>query len=146
MGLLRGHGTQAGGSSECGTGGSSSTDGCQIVEGDKIPMTSQWPETTVHMPTGSTRTIEFTAIEGDWVMHCHMLHYVMTQMGHEFGNVIGIDTAGLNEKINNLVPGYMAMGQDGMGDMGAMGTGTDVAIESAGITLVKGDLRSIVSA
>jgi Cu+-exporting ATPase len=28
----------------------------------------------------------------------------------------------------------------------AMGTGTDVAIESAGITLVRGDLRSIVQA
>jgi Cu+-exporting ATPase len=28
----------------------------------------------------------------------------------------------------------------------AMGTGTDVAIESAGITLVKGDLRAIVRA
>jgi Cu+-exporting ATPase len=28
----------------------------------------------------------------------------------------------------------------------AMGTGTDVAIESAGVTLVKGDLRAIVKA
>ncbi len=28
----------------------------------------------------------------------------------------------------------------------AMGTGTDVAIESAGVTLVKGDLRGIVRA
>jgi len=28
----------------------------------------------------------------------------------------------------------------------AMGTGTDVAIESAGITLVKGDLRALVKA
>ncbi len=33
------------------------------------------------------------------------------------------------------------------GDVGiAMGTGADVAIESAGVTLVKGDLRGIVRA
>lgn len=92
------------------------------TDGGEIPEAGQWPETTVHMPTGSTRTIEFVANNpGDWVMHCHMLHHVMTQMGHDFGNIIGIDTEGLNEKINNLVPGYMVMGQDGMGDMGAMG-------------------------
>lgn len=40
---------------------------------------------------------------------------------HTFGNLIGIDTAGLNQKIRKLVPGYMVMGQDGMGDMGDMG-------------------------
>ena len=54
-------------------------------------------------------------------MHCHMLHHVMTQMGHQFGNMIGIKTDGLSEKIRKLVPGYMAMGQDGMADMGEMG-------------------------
>lgn len=92
------------------------------TDGGEIPEAGQWPETTVHMPTGSTRTVEFVAnAPGDWVMHCHMLHHVMTQMGHEFGNVIGINTEGLNQKIRKLIPGYMVMGQDGMGDMGDMG-------------------------
>ena len=91
------------------------------TDGGEIPEAGQWPETTVIVPTGSTRTIEFTAIEGDWVMHCHMLHHVMNQMGHTFGNVIGINTEGLTQKIRKLVPGYMAMGQDGMAEMGEMG-------------------------
>jgi hypothetical protein len=91
------------------------------TDGGEIPEAGQWPETTVIVPTGSTRTIEFTAVEGDWVMHCHMLHHVMTQMGHKFGNVIGINTEGLNQKIRKLIPGYMVMGADGMGDMGDMG-------------------------
>lgn len=92
------------------------------TDGGEIPEAGQWPETTVHMPTGSTRTIEFVAdAPGDWVMHCHMLHHVMTQMGHDSGNLIGIDTEGLDKKIRKLVPGYMTMGQSGMGDMGDMG-------------------------
>ena len=91
------------------------------TDGGEIPASAQWPETTVIMPTGSTRTIEFIATEGDWVMHCHMLHHVMTQMGHTFGNVIGMDTEGVKQEIHKLVPGYMAMGQTGMGDMGDMG-------------------------
>ncbi len=92
------------------------------TDGGQIPVAGQWPETTVHMPTGSTRTVEFVADEpGDWVMHCHMLHHVMTQMGHKFGNVIGMNEDGLNKKIRKLVPGYMSMGTTGMGDMGDMG-------------------------
>ena len=92
------------------------------TDGGEIPESGQWSETTVHMPAGSTRTVEFVANEpGDWVMHCHMLHHVMTQMGHTFGNLIGINTDGLNKKMRKLVPGYMAMGQDGMGEMGDMG-------------------------
>ncbi|HTI71044.1 MAG TPA: copper oxidase [Candidatus Limnocylindria bacterium] len=92
------------------------------TDGGEIPEAGQWPETTVFVPTGSTRTIEWVAnAQGDWVIHCHMLHHVMTQMGHSFGNLIGINTDGLTKKIKKLVPGYMAMGADGMGDMGDMG-------------------------
>jgi hypothetical protein len=92
------------------------------TDGGEIPEAGQWPETTVHLPTGSTRTVEFIADEpGDWVLHCHMLHHVMTQMGHSFGNLIGVDTKGLNQKIGAQIPGYMVMGQNGMGDMGEMG-------------------------
>jgi len=45
----------------------------------------------------------------------------MTQMGHQFGNVIGMNTEGLGKEMNKLVPGYMSMGADGMGEMGDMG-------------------------
>ncbi len=91
------------------------------TDGGEIPEAGQWPETTVIVPTGSTRTIEFRAVEGDWVMHCHMLHHIMNQMGHQFGNVIGINTEGLNERIRKLIPNYMTMGEAGMGEMGEMG-------------------------
>ncbi len=92
------------------------------TDGGEVPPSAQSPEITVHVPTGSTRTIEFVANEpGDWVMHCHMLHHGMTQMGHKFGNLIGINTEGLSDKIRKLVPGYMTMGDTGMGEMGEMG-------------------------
>jgi FtsP/CotA-like multicopper oxidase with cupredoxin domain len=41
---------------------------------------------------GSTRVIEFVPEEpGDWAMHCHMTHHVMTQMGHG-SPMVGADT------------------------------------------------------
>jgi manganese oxidase len=90
--------------------------------GGEVPESARWPEVTVLVATGQTRTIEFTAdAAGDWPFHCHMSHHMMTQMGHQFGNFIGVNTQGLEEKIRKLVPGYMAMGMDGMSDMGDMG-------------------------
>lgn len=92
------------------------------TDGGEVPESARWPETTVLVAVGQTRTVEFNAdAPGDWPLHCHMSHHVMTQMGHHFGNVIGMDTDGLGRRIGKLVPGYMAMGQDGMGDMGSMG-------------------------
>jgi manganese oxidase len=96
----------------------------QITEtdGGPIPPGARWPETTVLVPTGSTRTVEFTAdAPGDWALHCHMTHHVMNQMGHALPNMIGVDPADLDARVRALVPGYMTMGQAGMHDMGDMG-------------------------
>ncbi|MGC1480047.1 MAG: copper oxidase [Chthoniobacterales bacterium] len=92
------------------------------TDGGPIPEAGQWPETTVLVPTGSTRTVEFIADNpGDWAMHCHMTHHVMNQMGHAIPNLIGVDPGGLDKQVRTFLPGYMTMGQDGMGDMGDMG-------------------------
>ncbi len=89
------------------------------TDGGVIPKSARRPETTVLVPTGSTRTIEFVAHNpGDWAMHCHMTHHVMTQMGHDVPNMIGVDPQALNRRISPLLPHYMTMGQDGMGEMG----------------------------
>ncbi|MDB6039624.1 MAG: multicopper oxidase protein [Verrucomicrobiales bacterium] len=90
--------------------------------GGEIAESAQLPEVTALTAAGTTRTIEFVAdAPGDWPMHCHMTHHVMNQMGHQFGNMIGVNTEGLTKNIRRFVPGYMTMGQEGMGDMGDMG-------------------------
>jgi manganese oxidase len=92
------------------------------TDGGRIPASAQWPETTVLVPVGSTRTIEFVANEpGDWAMHCHMTHHVMNQMGHNFPNMIGVKPTAIDRTVQPLLPEYMTMGQHGMGDMAEMG-------------------------
>lgn len=92
------------------------------TDGGQIPESAQWPETTVLVPVGSTRTVEFVADEpGDWAMHCHMTHHVMNQMGHKIPNLIGMNPSGLDEKLRQVLPEYMTMGHEGMGDMAEMG-------------------------
>ena len=88
------------------------------TDGGAIPRSAQWPETTVLVPVGSTRAVEFEAdAAGDWAMHCHMTHHLMNQMGHDFPNMIGVNTEGLEQDIRPLLPDYMTMGEDGMGEM-----------------------------
>ena len=92
------------------------------TDGGALPVSAQWPETTVLVAVGSTRDVEFVADEpGDWAMHCHMTHHVMNQMGHDLPNMIGVDTSKVGGRAGRLVPGYMPMGQHGMGDMAEMG-------------------------
>ena len=88
------------------------------TDGGQIPEAGQWPETTVLVPVGTTRDVEFIAANpGDWALHCHLSHHTMTAMAHDIANTIGVDQAGLDRKIQSLLPGYMAMGRDGMAEM-----------------------------
>jgi manganese oxidase len=92
------------------------------TDGGPIPESAREPHTTVLVPVGATRTIEFVADNpGDWALHCHMTHHVMNQMGHGLPNMIGVEPRGLDEKVRRLLPEYMTMGQTGMGDMTEMG-------------------------
>ena len=92
------------------------------TDGGQIPESARWPETSVLTPIGTTRTFDFVAdAPGDWALHCHMTHHVMNQMGHGIPNLVGIDPGDLDKKLRKVIPGYMTMGQTGMGDMGDMG-------------------------
>ncbi|OLF78303.1 copper oxidase [Maricaulis sp. W15] len=89
------------------------------TDGGVIPVSARHPDTTVLVPTGSTRTVEFIADNpGDWAMHCHMTHHVMNQMGHGIPNLTGVNARRIDRAVGALLPTYMTMGQDGMGEMG----------------------------
>jgi FtsP/CotA-like multicopper oxidase with cupredoxin domain len=91
------------------------------TDGGYVPESARYPETTVLVPVGSTRVIELVPTEpGDWAMHCHMTHHVMTQMGHGLPPTIGADTSTLDARMQRVLPGYMTMGTTGMGGMGDM--------------------------
>lgn len=95
----------------------------EVVEtdGGPVPRSARVPETTTFVPVGAVRVIEFVADEpGDWAMHCHMTHHIMNQMGHDIPNLIGAKVDGLDARVGRVVPGYMTMGQTGMGDMHMM--------------------------
>jgi FtsP/CotA-like multicopper oxidase with cupredoxin domain len=92
------------------------------TDGGPVPESAQWPGNTVLVTVGATRAVEFVAdAPGDWAMHCHMTHHAMNQMGHDVPNMIGVDAGGLDSQVRSVLPGYMTMGQHGMGGMGDMG-------------------------
>lgn len=91
------------------------------TDGGDVPSSAQVPETTVLVPVGSTRVIEFVPEEaGDWAMHCHMTHHVMTQMGHGLPPMLGADMKGVGKSLRAIAPRAMVMGTRGMGGMGEM--------------------------
>jgi FtsP/CotA-like multicopper oxidase with cupredoxin domain len=91
------------------------------TDGGWVPAAARWPEVTTDIAVGQMRAIEFVATdEGDWSLHCHKSHHTMNAMGHSVPTMIGVDQGDLAARINKLVPQYMAMGENGMADMGAM--------------------------
>jgi FtsP/CotA-like multicopper oxidase with cupredoxin domain len=93
------------------------------TDGGVIPPSVRWPETTVLVSVGQSRTIDFVADNpGDWAFHCHMTHHTMNQMGHAFPNMVGADAARMKRAIKPLIPDFMAMGTTGMGEMSEMQT------------------------
>ncbi len=91
------------------------------TDGGQISPSAQWPETTANVPPGTTRDIEFVAnAPGDWAFHCHKTHHTMNAMSHTVPNMIGVKQKGLEQKVQNLLPDYMAMGESGMAEMAEM--------------------------
>jgi FtsP/CotA-like multicopper oxidase with cupredoxin domain len=94
------------------------------TDGGELPDGARWPEVTVNVPPGTTRTVEFVADNpGDWAFHCHKNHHAMNVMNHNIANLIGVNQDGVSDKLRSLVPGYMAMGSAGMHEMSEMNMG-----------------------
>src|ERR1700730_3048889 len=91
------------------------TDGGWVAEG------ARWPEVSIDIPVGAMRAFDFVADEpGDWAIHCHKSHHTMNAMGHELKTLIGARANDLQKSITKSVPDYMAMGGNGMAQMGRM--------------------------
>lgn len=118
---------------------------------------------------GVTDPIKETTLEAIKTLHAEGLKIVMLTGDNRLTADIVATKLGIDQVIAEVLPEQkievvkrlqgegriVAMAGDGINDAPAlaqaevgiaMGTGTDVAIESAGITLVKGDLRAIVRA
>ncbi len=85
-------------------------------DGGRRPQAQWRKEVTEIVGVGQTRDLEFTAVPGDWPIHCHMSHHTMNAMGHSLPNTIGVNQRQIARRIAALLPGYMPMGEHGMSD------------------------------
>src|SRR5260370_23657119 len=86
--------------------------------GWNLPKSAQYLGNTIDVAVGNTNDIEFVADEpGDWALHCHKTHHVMSGMEHNIPNMIGVDQEELAKRIRKFFPDYMSMGTKGMGEM-----------------------------
>ena len=85
-----------------------------------IPPSARYRDTSLFVPVGGIRVGECVFEHpGDWAIHCHKSHHTMNAMGHGVPNMLGVNQDGVEEKIQQLVPDYMAMGRDGMAEHAA---------------------------
>ena len=85
-------------------------------DGGRWPRQQWRSEVTEIVGVGQMRDLEFVAVPGDWALHCHMAHHTMGPMGHGIPNTIGTDQSGAEARIRRFLPGFMAMGEHGMGE------------------------------
>lgn len=85
-------------------------------DGGRWPESAWRTESTEIVGVGQTRDLEFTAVPGDWIFHCHMAHHTMNAMGHDVPNPVGVEQASLADQIREILPGFTAMGKSGMAE------------------------------
>lgn len=109
------------------------------TDGGWIPPAARWPEVTTDVAVGQMRAIEFVASEpGDWALHCHKSHHTMNAMGHQVPTMLGVKQGDLVDKIGNLVPDYMAMGETGMAEMSEMKEMMDMPLPDNTLPMMTG--------
>lgn len=109
------------------------------TDGGWVPQSARWPEVTTDIAVGQMRAIEFVANElGDWPLHCHKSHHTMNAMGHEVPTLLGVNQDDLVDKISNLVPDYMAMGETGMAEMSDMAAMMDMPLPENTLPMMTG--------
>ena len=86
-------------------------------DGGRWPQAQWRREVTEIVGVGQMRDFEYVATEpGDWALHCHMAHHTMGPMGHSLPSPVGVDQRGVADDIRRFLPGYGAMGRDGMSE------------------------------
>jgi FtsP/CotA-like multicopper oxidase with cupredoxin domain len=85
-------------------------------DGGRWPRERWRREVTELVSVGQMRDIEFTAVAGDWALHCHMAHHTMNAMGHGIPNQTGVDQSGVEARIRKISPGFLPMMRYGMAE------------------------------
>ena len=85
-------------------------------DGGRWPQTQWRREVSELVSVGQMRDIEFTAVPGDWALHCHMAHHTMNAMGHVVPNPTGVDQSGVEARVRQLLPGFLPMAREGMAE------------------------------